>query len=237
MVTLSYVTCLEPRAHTIHSQYSHGRTAHKSTWKMAVSLGIWPTKVKQKLVKCPETITVSGHNSYRNHQLISFMPTWTPHSPIKDQHHILQLNRCSTNPRAMVLRRSSLITKPLLQPSTMSARHANGFNWKQNQTIIRSTYRTTMKHIHRDWLCSQVIPNSQGPGWIAADDEALPFSWRCPFLPGEDDRVSPGGSLDVNQRGQVSGSTSRRKKLEEAKWKFNYPTSLYEEWNTVGYYF
>jgi len=117
----------------------------------------------------------------------------------------------------------------LLQPSTM--RHHNRMVLKENKSrhLIGSKYqhwsRSTVIHwiprsLPKPWWQMELI------GWWSITDGNYDHRWRLtvPARRRRSIRVFP--EYVGDQRGQVSGSTSRRKKLEEAKWKFNYPTSL-----------
>jgi len=127
------------------------------------------------------------------------MPTWMFHSAIQEtknysitpprQHQIRKSIKTNNGSQAEQLSH----TIPLLQPSTMSACHAYGFESKQNQTIIESTYQRWSRSTVMHWI-PRSIPRAlvrngtqrmkEHHGWRLTSTDG---GW--PFLPDENDRV------------------------------------------------
>ena len=150
------------------------------------------------------------------------MHTRTFHSSIQDQHHTshrkIRFKKSVHANNGSRAEQSSRITASTINHASPQP---NGFEGKQIQTF-NWIQVPTLKQIHSDPLDTKVTSKAHGDKWNSSDDGASRMEtddhrWRLtvPARRRRSIRVFP--EYVGDQRGQVSGSTSRRKKLEEAK--------------------
>ena len=154
----------------------------------------WTNQTKQELVKSLSVvatvcniITQSTHSIHVHRDVPFINPGSAPHFSSQNQ---IKKNQ----PMLTMVFRLSSYRKPLLQPSTMLSPQPNGFEQKENQTIIESTYQREAE----PWWLMDWIQRSIPRPLVTKGTQRMTehHGWRLtvtnggwPFLPGEDDRV------------------------------------------------